>query len=375
MLWQTCRLASLACLLGSATAQQFFLAQNYSGSTFFDRWTFQNGIDANTTGNVLYQTREQAASENLTFTNDVGNVIIKVDNTTSGVGDPTFGRPSVKILSNDSIPAGSLVIMDAVHMPFGCSVWPAFWMQGPNWPNDGEIDIVENVNLASTNRYTLHTLDGCTHPAQGAIQETGTVISTDCFNATNGDEGCIVQDPSTNSFGQGFATNGGGAFAMLWDDTGIQIWFFQRGSIPSDVPTSSPNPSGWGEPTAFWPQSSCDTSQFFSPQTLIFDITICGNFAGAADVFNPTCPGLCTDLVDTPSNYDDAYFEIRYVTFFTNSSSSASSISASSSATGSSSSPTGSSSSKSGTTSVMSTTMITLVGAVLISFVGVLVAW
>lgn len=303
-----------------AQAAQLSIAQNYTGQTFFDGWTFQNGIDANTTGNVLYQTRQQAIQEGLIGVNSAGNVIMKVDNTTNGASDPTFGRPSVKILSNDTIPPGSLVLMDAVHMPFGCSVWPAFWMQGPNWPNDGEIDIVENVNLATTNRYTLHTLDGCTHPAAGdpSATETGTVVSTDCFNATNGDEGCIIQDSSTNSYGAGFAQIGGGVFAMLWDDSGIKIWFFPRGSIPSDLPTANPNPSGWPTPTAFWPSSSCDTSQFFSPQTLIFDTTICGNFAGAPDVFNPTCTGTCTDLVANPANYNDAYFEISYVRVFTN---------------------------------------------------------
>ncbi len=95
------------------------LHRSVSTRSSFDGWTFQNGIDTNTTGNVLYQTREQAASENLTFVNSAGNVIIKVDNTTSGAGDPTFGRPSVKILSNATVPAGSIVIMDAVHMPFG----------------------------------------------------------------------------------------------------------------------------------------------------------------------------------------------------------------------------------------------------------------
>lgn len=46
---------------------------------------------------------------------------MKVDNSTNGANDPTFGRPSIKIMSNATVPAGSLVLMDAVHMPFGVS--------------------------------------------------------------------------------------------------------------------------------------------------------------------------------------------------------------------------------------------------------------
>ena len=259
----------------------------------FDAWTYQNGIDTNTTGNVLFQTRQQATQEQLTYVNSAGHAIIKVDNTTSGVGDPTFGRPSVKLLSNDTVPMGSLTILDAVHMPFGvriclvitptnylpfighyrmqCSVWPSFWMEGPNWPNDGEIDIIENVNLATTNQYSLHTTQGCMHPsaADSATIETGTLVQADCFNQTNGNTGCLVKDSSDVSFGQAFSQNGGGVFAMLWDDTGINIWFFNRSSIPPDVPTGNPNPAGWPLPTASYPSSSCNTAEFFSPQTMI----------------------------------------------------------------------------------------------------------
>jgi uncharacterized membrane protein YgcG len=307
-------------LTSSVHAVTWQIAQNYSGSTFFDAWTYQNGIDANTTGNVLFQTREQAMQEQLTFVNAAGNAIIKVDNTTSGAGDPTFGRPSVKLLSNATVPMGSLTIMDAVHMPFGCSVWPGYWMEGPNWPDDGEIDIVENVNLATNNQYALHTLQGCMHPsaADSANIETGILAQADCFNATNNNEGCLVKDPSTSSYGAGFVQNGGGVFAVLWDDTGINIWFFNRSSIPSDVATDQPNPAGWPLPTASYPSSSCDTAKFFTPQTIIIDISICGNFAGLPSIFNPTCPGLCTDMVATPSNYDNAYFEISYIRVFTN---------------------------------------------------------
>ena len=52
---------------------------------------------------------------------------------------------SVRITSVKTFYHG-LVIADFDRMPFGCSVWPAFWTVGPNWPNNGEVDIVEGVN-------------------------------------------------------------------------------------------------------------------------------------------------------------------------------------------------------------------------------------
>lgn len=76
-------------------------------------------MDTNNTGNVLFQDQQAAAAQNLTFLNSAGNYIVKVDNTTSGVGNTTFGRPSVKLLSDYTIGPGNLVIMDAVHLPFG----------------------------------------------------------------------------------------------------------------------------------------------------------------------------------------------------------------------------------------------------------------
>jgi hypothetical protein len=274
-------LASLITLKNVVFAKQ-------NGSSF-DGWTYQNGIDTNTTGNVLFQSQVQATQEMLTYVDSAGHAIVKVDNTTSGVGDPTFGRPSVKLLSDATVPMGSLTIIDAVHMPFGvniyiprqlhvylyplvqCSVWPSVWMEGPNWPYTGEIDIVENVNLATNNQYSLHTVQGCQHPsaADSTNIETGTLVQADCFNQTNGNTGCLVKDASADSFGAGFAAQGGGAFAVQWDDTGIFIYFFNRSAIPADLSTSNPDPTGWGLPSAAYPSSSCNTSQFFSPQTLI----------------------------------------------------------------------------------------------------------
>ena len=128
-----------------------------------------------------------------------------------------------------------------------------------------------------------------------------------------------------NSYGANFASNGGGAYALNWNSSGLYFYFFPRSSVPSDLSGSSPDPDNWGTPTGFYPTSSCDTSKFVKDQTLILDITICGNFAGAASVFTQTCSGTCTDLVPTASNYDNAYFEMKFIRVFEQGSGSSSS--------------------------------------------------
>jgi len=320
-MFNTISLASAALgvanLLHVATAQNptYSMVFNHQGANFFNNWNFYNGWDVNNTGQVEFQSQDEAQQLGLISLNSAGNTIIKVDNTTSGVGNASFLRPSVKILTDYTLTSGNLLLFDAVHMPFGCSVWPAFWSQGPAWPDDGEIDIMEGVNLQVNNDISLHTLNGCKHPDAGVQTfETGNLISTDCFNQTDFNQGCIVE--VTTGYGANFAAAGGGVYAMLWNETGLTFWFFQRGTIPADLPTDSPNPAGWGNPTAYYPQSSCDFNTFFKPQTFILDITLCGNFAGQPNVFSQTCSGTCLDLIPIPTNFDTAYFEISYMRVF-----------------------------------------------------------
>ncbi|KAJ7835884.1 hypothetical protein B0H14DRAFT_3706068 [Mycena olivaceomarginata] len=248
---------------------------------YFDPWNFKVGNDAHgLTGGQ--GTNAFARQQNLTSVNAAGNVVIKVDDFTSAPERnlwPQYGAHVLKRHRNCWEPA----IMDAVHIPFGCSV-------------EGEIDIIENVNLATNNHLT-----------------------TSCFvNATGqaNNEGCLVAENDL-SYGAKFAQNGGGVFATLWDEEGIRVWFFTRSAVPPDMATASPNPSGWGAPSAFWPQSSCNTAHFFGPQTLILETNVCGDFA--RDVFSQTCSQVaksCTDLIVTPTYYVDAYWEIKYITVF-----------------------------------------------------------
>ena len=122
--------------------------------------------------------------------------------------------------SKDFYPLGSVFLFDALHVPYGCSVWPGFWTKAAVWPNGGEIDIVEQVNLATANQMTLHTAEGCTQDP--GAKQTGKTVSSDCSGtAGNPTGGCGVMEQQKASFGAPFASNGGGVWATQFDETGI----------------------------------------------------------------------------------------------------------------------------------------------------------
>lgn len=126
------------------------------------------------------------------------NAIMRADNSaTLPLGTK---RNSIRIGSTATYNVGSLIIADMDHVPFGCSLWPAFWLVGPNWPIGGEIDVFEGINNGPFNQATLHTNNGCTRDLTGL--ETGTAgPNANCD--TNSGYGCSVTDRNTQSYGAG----------------------------------------------------------------------------------------------------------------------------------------------------------------------------
>lgn len=104
---------------------------------------------------------------------------------------------------------------------------------------------------------------------------TGKILNVDCTSGGTSNIGCGIQDQSTNSFGEQFNKNGGGIFAHLWLDEGIKAWFFLRGQIPKDIIDKQPNPDGWGQPVAFWANTTCNIGQHFSEHSLTLNIALC----------------------------------------------------------------------------------------------------
>lgn len=301
-----------------SSVKGYSLVREYSGQGFFDLWDFYGGYDNTTLGNAIWVNESYATSQRLAYVDNQGNAIIKVDNTTNvPLGQ---NRSTVRITTQDTYDVGSLWIIDLSHIPFGCSVWPAFWSFGPNWPEDGEIDIIEGINLMSANQISIHTTPGCTH--NGSEYQLGTSGSTtDCSQPS----GCTVMETSPNSYGSSFAAAGGGVWATQFDVSGIFIWFWSRPDVPASVNSTSINVTQWGIPHASYFSNTCNITQYFSAQNLVLDITLCGDWAGVQSIYDATCAnsgptGLCyEDCVVGPGSprYDDAYFNISYVRAYT----------------------------------------------------------
>ncbi|KAF8301401.1 hypothetical protein DL93DRAFT_2067367 [Clavulina sp. PMI_390] len=292
-----------------------------AGSSFFDHFSFFSSADP-TGGQVDYVTSSVATSSKLAYVGSDGVAVMKVDNSTwlsSGQS-----RKSVRVQSNKAYSSG-LMIFDVASMPYGCSVWPAMWTVGPNWPEGGEIDIIENVNNATVNQVTLHTGEStsCTTNAVSKAAVSTSMLGTTCASSQTADAGCAFQDTSSSAFGAGFNAAGGAVFA-LWIDQGnsanngaggVTVWKFARDSVPSDITSGSPNPlsSAWGTPQATWPAtSSCKTSAVIGAQQVVFDITLCGGWC-ASDYGNSGCPGTCSERIEDPTNFNTAAWRINSV--------------------------------------------------------------
>ncbi|KAF8966352.1 glycoside hydrolase family 16 protein [Flammula alnicola] len=290
----------------------FTLTDMYTGQSFLDDWDFFSDADP-THGSVNYQTRDNAIQKGLAFVQADGTTVLKVDDfSTVAVGG---SRDSVRISTKKTY-NGGLFIADFFSMPHGCSVWPAYWSVGPNWPSAGEIDVLEGVHNQATNQYTLHTSAGCEIGANFNQKSVlANIINDQCQSSGTDNRGCAFLDTNTQTYGHDFNLLGGGVFAHQWDNSGIKIWRFLRGSIPPDITAKTPDPSTWGTPAAFFPSTNCDMASHFFDHSLVIDTTLCGDFAGATYA-NSGCPGTCAQAVANNTNFQFAKWQLNYIAVF-----------------------------------------------------------
>jgi hypothetical protein len=314
-------------------------AVTYNTTTnFFDGFYFETFNDP-TNGYVDYVDEATGHSMGLIKYTENNQIYIGVDHD-NVVKQDERGRKSIRLSSKQLLDGNNLVIIDLEHMPTtsgstgmakGCSVWPAFWTCGSDWPNNGEIDVIEYVNTDSIVATTLHTNAGCDQAAEdistfsghwtinpyGGANDNCDVSASDQYS----NAGCSIQASVGSTVGDAFNNNGqkGGVYALEWDkDTEIRAFYFARNSIPSDITEGKPNPENWGKPYARFHLSSsiCPSSHFHNHQ-IIFDNTFCGDWAGA--VFPSTCSATvsCQSFVqNNPAEFTEAYWLINYVSVY-----------------------------------------------------------
>ncbi|KAI9758428.1 MAG: hypothetical protein M4579_003057 [Chaenotheca gracillima] len=295
----------------------YALSDNFSGKSFFSAFNFFTGPDP-TQGFVQYADLKTAAENGLIGASH-NQVYLGVDKTNVA----PQGRQSIRLTSQKSYNQG-LFIADIKHMPGSiCGTWPAFWLVGPSWPNDGEIDIIEGVNDQVGNEMTLHTGPGCSVGDSGYTGKGGTKNCDTNAQGQDKNAGCQISNGNSSSYGTGFNNNGGGVYATEWTSQAIKIWFFPRHHIPRDIRSGHPNPGDWGLPTAQF-SGQCDMDARFKDLQIVFDTTFCGSWAGQVWDTSKSCKAqphgdTCNDYVaNNPSAFREAYWEINYVKVFQN---------------------------------------------------------
>ncbi|EDR02394.1 glycoside hydrolase family 16 protein [Laccaria bicolor S238N-H82] len=297
-------LSPLPLVLGAT----YLLTDNIVGKTFYSNFDWE-AIPDPTHGRVNYVNSATSSSQNLTFaTSDT--FILRTDFKT--VLDPNGpGRNSVRIRSKKTYTT-HVAVFNMRHMPQGCGTWPAVWeTDGANWPNGGEIDILEGVNDQAPDLVSVHTSPGCTMPSSRTM--TGTPTYLDCQTGANSNAGCGVKLSTTLSYGPAFNKVGGGWYVIERSPTYMKVWFWSRRdtSVPAEVANGGQyvNPDTWGTPAAYFPNTSCDFPSHFDAHSIIINLTLCGDWAGAT-YGQTSCPSTCVGYVNNnPSAFTDAYFD------------------------------------------------------------------
>ena len=128
-------------LLVPTTYAAYELVDDYSPEKFASMFDFIT-YDDPSHGYVNYVNQSTAESLGLLKLEN-GKLYMGADHTNVASGR---GRDSIRVSSKPVYNHG-LFILDMDHMPNSeCGSWPAFWTFGPNWPNSGEIDIIEGMN-------------------------------------------------------------------------------------------------------------------------------------------------------------------------------------------------------------------------------------
>jgi hypothetical protein len=224
---------------------------------FSDDFTGSSGSGAD--GNWIYDTGPGSnfgTGEIETMTNSTSNVHLDgngdLDITANGSGSNwTSGRIQTSSANVGAPAGGELEVTASIDQPnpsSGVGYWPAFWMLGPGqWPENGEIDIMEDVNALSELSGTVH----CGTDPGGPCNETNGIGSglRACSGCQTGYHTYTMIENRTNAADESitFYLDGNQYFQVTEAQVGTSTWqaaFDHNMSIIFDLAMGGGYPNG-----------------------------------------------------------------------------------------------------------------------------------
>ena len=189
-----------------------------------------------------------------TMTNSTANVHLDgnghLDLTALGSGTNwTSGRVQTTTANVGAPAGGELEVTASIQQPTGgLGYWPAFWMLGPGqWPENGEIDIMEDVNSLSELSGTVH----CGVDPGGACNEPDGIGSglVGCSGCQTGYHTYTMILNRTNTAAESitFYLDGNAYFTVNESTVGTAVWqaaFDHNLSIILDLAMGGAYPNG-----------------------------------------------------------------------------------------------------------------------------------
>eukprot|EP01084_Bolivina_argentea_P171336 296843_1 len=317
-------ISRLILLFQQAWSQIYTLNKTFAGNTFFDGFEFLHDSECVPSSYTNFLKNASQGYE-MGIINTTNNTVYIGTDYTSIITDNS-GRTGICIGTKTKYSNG-LFILDASHMPHGCSIWPTWWMSdGSAGPNILEVDIIEGINLFSDDSTSMHTTTQCnfsSSAAQNNVNITGQWLRYDCVTTDFNGAGCTIQPNTTSSYGKGFNNIGGGVYAVVNNENSVRAWFWTRNNVPNDIKNKTPDPSKWGLPYAGYTAGSwCPNKTFNTLKQLRLDTYFCG-WAGTDKSWNSQCQSsvaknqTCKEFVNNnPSYFKDVYWEINYMEIY-----------------------------------------------------------
>jgi hypothetical protein len=213
-----------------------------SGSGIDGQWMYDTGQGVWGTGEIENMTNSTAnvhldgnGNLDITALNNGGNWTSgRVQTTSANVGAPAGGK--LEVTASIQQPTG------------GLGYWPAFWMLGPGqWPENGEIDIMEDVNALSELSGTIH----CGVDPNGPCNEPNGIGSglRGCAGCQSGFHtySMILDRTNTSNESITFYLDGSSYFTVTEGQVGASTWqqaFDHNLSIILDLAIGGAYPNG-----------------------------------------------------------------------------------------------------------------------------------